>query len=78
MNIEEIECYKTTDGQIFETEQEAERHQTDLICTMADDFLRSIGVDHATRTYRVMRRLIDNENDARKKLNRLNNLLKEV
>lgn len=76
MNIEEIEAYKTPDGKIFESEDDANKHYTDLLGEELDGLMR-LGKLNITRTdeYKLIVGWINQPKELKKAINAIYKLL---
>ena len=55
MTIEIVERFQTADGQLFESEEQARRHERDLLCQRVNALLDEfVPMAHRPSTYKVV------------------------
>ncbi|QCQ57897.1 hypothetical protein Barba22A_gp046 [Rheinheimera phage vB_RspM_Barba22A] len=52
MRVLQLECYQTSDGNLFTCDRKAKEHQSDIIGQLLDDFLLNDDRGNITRTDR--------------------------
>ena len=57
-----VEYYKTPDGKLFPTKQQAERHETDLLGNLLDNFSTNyFNIAHRPSIYQAVVRMQENK-----------------
>lgn len=75
-NYREVECFKTCDGKLFESERQAKDHADDLLGQELDGLLKLAKIDITrTQEYKALMAWMDDRENLKRTIDKLHSIL---